>query len=422
MRGLFISLIVITSTLIFASSSQEGISGEGGVTRLTMGSWRTDDVSQMEAILGEFSKRHPSIEVSFLPIISTEYNGTLRLQLESGTAPDIIYARSYSTGESLFRDGYLMDVSMLKGYRSNYTPENRAHWETEEGVPFAIPFAAVSHGIYYNKDLFNNLRLDKPETWSEFIDLCRVIKANGYIPIANGLADEWDIAEVVFMSIAPNYIGGLDGRVAYERGEQEFNDSNVVDLFRAMASLEPYLPQGYQAIGYNDSNALFATGQAAMFFDGSWSIDSFKNVDFEWGVFPPPKRSKEARGYITFHADAGIGINSRTKHLEEAKLLLEWFGSKDGAQVLGRYLPTGFFPMSKNSVVINEEHANDFLKLNIGRGTDVRWPWPRLLAGEPSGYSLMQRGAIGVITGAITPEEAANNLKNRLSEWYSPAQ
>jgi len=78
--------------------------------------------------------------------------------------------------------------------------------------------------------------------------------------------------------------------------------------------------------------------------------------------------------------------------------------------------------MSKNAVSIDNSHANNFLKLNEGRGTDVRWVWPNLLDGEPSGYLLMQENSIGVITGEMTPQEAADRLRNGLAEWYPPAQ
>jgi len=409
-------------TFTFANGKSE-VKAEGAeVVELTMGSWRTDDAIQMKAVLGEFSKKYPNIKVNFQPTIPAEYNATLRLQLESGTGPDVMYARSFATGNQLFEDGYFADVSNISGYNKNYGAGKRAPWVSKTGKPFAIPFAAVSHGIYYNKEIFKELNLSAPKNWDEFLDICQKIKNAGYIPLANGLADEWDITEVVFMSIAPNFIGGMDGRLAYDKKEKQFNGPEVVKLFEAMASLKPYLPEGFEGIGYNDSNALFATGQAAMYFDGSWTIGTFSDVDFDWGILPPPAPKGSTKEYITFHADAGMAMNSSTKYPDECKLLLEWFGSTEGAQALAKYLPTGFFPMSENSVVIENKHANEFLSLNNGRGTDVRWAWPELLAGEPSGYTLMQNGSIGVITGTMTPVEAANYFKNGLAEWYDPAK
>ncbi|WP_246745024.1 ABC transporter substrate-binding protein [Thiospirochaeta perfilievii] len=333
-----------------------------------------------------------------------------------------MYARSFATGNQLYQDGFFADVSSVEGYATNYSGSNKAPWLATDGKAFGIPFAAVSHGIYYNKEIFKELGLTKPKDWDEFLDYCQKIKDAGYIPLANSLGDEWDITEVVFMNIAPNFIGGMEGRLAYDKKEKAFNGPEVVALFEAMKSLAPYLPGGFEALGYNDSNALFATGQAAMYFDGSWSISTFDDVDFEWGILPPPAPKGAEKEYITFHADAGMAMNSKTKHPNEVKTLLAWFGSKDGAAALAKYLPTGFFPMSENSVVIEDVHANEFLSLNNGRGTDVRWAWPKLLGGEPSGYTLMQEGSIAVINGDKTPKEAADDFKSGLAEWYPPAQ
>ena len=419
--GLLIILLV-TNSLSFAAGAQDSDSEKAGVVKLTMGSWRTDDVQQMKAVLAEFTKEYPNIEIDFQPTNPPDYNATLRLQLASGTGPDVMYARSFATGEELFNDGYFADLSSLEGIQEDYDEGTRSSWLTADGRSFAIPFAAVSHGIYYNKDIFSQLNLSAPKDWDDFLNICQTIKDAGYIPLANALGDEWDIAEVVFMSIAPNFIGGYEGRLAYDKGEKEFNGPEVVALFEAMASLAPYLPEGFSGLSYNDSNALFATGQAAMYFDGSWSIGTFKDVDFEWDILPPPAPVGSNNEYITFHADAGMAMNVSTAYPEEAKLLLRWFGSENGAAALAAQLPTGFFPMSNNPVTIEDKHANSFLALNEGRGTDIRWPWAKLLGGEPSGYNLMVRGSIGVINGTMTPKQAADLLQEGLSSWYGPAQ
>ena len=422
-RVLFFLLIALTAAgFCFAGGNQESKAADEGAVTLTMGSWRTDDVQQMKAVLKEFTKQNPGIKVEFQPTNPPDYNATLRLQLESGTGPDVMYARSFATGEQLFKDGYFTDVTAIAGMGDSYTTGTRAPWTAKDGSAFAIPFVAVSHGIYYNKDIFKELNLSMPKDWDEFLAVCQSIKDAGYIPLANSLGDEWDIAEVVFMNIAPNFIGGYEGRLAYDSGEKKFDGPEVVKLFEAMASLAPYLPAGFEALTYNDSSALFATGSAAMYFDGSWSIGNYKDVDFEWGILPPPPPAGSSKEYVTFHADAGMAINAATEHKAEAEILLKWFGSKAGAEALAKNLPTGFFPMSANSVTIEDVHANAFLKLNDGRGTDVRWPWPELLAGEPSGYNLMMEGSIAVINGTMTPEEAAKNLRDGLAQWYGPAK
>lgn len=420
--AILLLLLIVAIPSIFAGGTKEESKGEEVVT-ITMGSWRTDDVSQMNAVFDAFSRKYPNIKVKFDPTNPPDYNATLRLQLEGGIGPDVMYARSYATGAQLYKDGFFAELSGLSGINDNYTVGAKSPWTTADGNAFAIPFVAVSHGIYYNMDMFNDNGWKIPETWEDFISLCDTVKAAGITPLANSLGDEWDIAEVVFMNIAPSFIGGYEGRLEYDNGERKYNDEQVVALFQAMADLESYLPEGYAALSYNDNQAIFMMGNAAMYFDGSWTAAAFEAADpsFDWSVFAvPAPKGKDA--HVTFHADAGIAINAATEHREEAEILLAWLGSAEGASVLANSLPTGFFPMSNNAVTIENKYADAFIKLNEGRGLDVRWPWPNLLGGEPSGYELIMNGSIAVIKGTMTAQEAADAFQNGLAEWYPPAQ
>lgn len=424
-KGVCITLLLISilgGTMLVAAPSADSGSGTGGEKLvLTMGSWRADDVAQMKALLAEYSKEHPNVTIEFHPTNPPDYNATLRLQLSSGTGPDLMYARSYATGIQLYNDGYFADLTSLPGLKENFSEGSRSPWMTSDGKSFAVPFVAVSHGVYYNKDIFTKLGLEVPQTWEAFLQLCNTIKAAGIVPVANSLGDEWDIAEVVFMSLAPNFIGGREGRLAYESGKQAWNDADMVSAFQAMADLVPFLPSGFEALTYNDSNALFATGKAAMYFDGSWTLGTFAEVPFKWGVFaPPPPRGKQAQ--LCFHADAGLTMNPATKYPEEAKAFLEWICSKAGATVAAKYLPTGFYPMIDVPIAISDPQANEMLSLNQGRGLDVRLAWPRLMEGDPSGYNLIMYGSIEVMKGLKSPKQAADDLAIGLAKWYIPTK
>lgn len=426
-RGLIFAAVLaffLGSTGLYAAGGAEGAKAApaGQKVALTMGSWRADDVEPMKALLAEYTKTHPNVTIEFKPTNPPDYNATLRLQLSSGTGPDLMYARSYATGLQLFKDGYFADVTAVPGLKENFTEGSRAPWATADGKSFAIPLAAVSHGVYYNKDIFAKLGLTVPQTWEDFLATCAKIKAAGIIPIANSLGDEWDIAEVVFMNIAPNFIGGRDGRLAYESGKRPWNDADMVATFQAMKDMVPFLPSGFEALSYNDANALFATGKAAMRLDGSWTMADFikGSLPFQWGVFasPPPKGKKP---YLTFHPDAGMAMNKATKYPKEATEFLAWIASKDGAAVVAKYLPIGFYPMINAPVSIADPHANEMLALNNGRGLDVRLAWPRILDGDPSGYNLIMYGSIEVMKGLKTPKEAADALAAGLAKWYKPS-
>jgi len=389
---------------------------------LTMGSWRTEDVEQMNRILARFHERYPNITVRYDPTTAPEYDAALRAQLEGGTGPDVFYLRSYSVTRRLFEKGYLEPLDDLKGLKENFSEAMRAPWATDAGQPYGVPFIATSHGVYYNADVFKKLGLTPPQTWQDLLATAAKIQRSGYIPFANASGDTWTVAEIMFMNLAPNFIGGRAGRMEYLSGKRCFNDEKMKAAFQALQDLAPYLPKDQAVLTYADSQQLFLQGKAVMWLDGSWDIPFFETSKpaFAWSVFAPPPPAGQAP-YLTFHLDAGMGMNAASKHKEEARLFLAWMTTNEFGELLGNELP-GFFPMHSQAPRLANEHANTFLQLNQGRDTDVRFAWEKLRDGTPDAYTLITDGAVAVVNGKKTAQAAADELQAGLAQWFGPAQ
>lgn len=398
-------IIFIIISLVFFPVFSQAAGEKTEKVVLTMGSWRTDDVEQMNNLLREYKKVAPDVEIRFQPTNPSDYNATLRLQLDSGTGPDLMYARSYATGQELYEAGYFYNCSDIPGLMTNFTASSLAPWQMSDGTMFAVPFAAVSHGVYYNKTIFMKEGLTVPQTWEDFLKLCAALKAKGYTPLANGLADEWDILECFFLGLVPNYIGGAEERVKYESGMKKLNDASFVAAYQAMADVAKYCPNGFEAVTYNDSQVLFNTQKAVMFVDGSWTAGVYSDADFEWGVFaiPAPKGKKTA---ICFHPDMAITMNTKTAHPEECMAFLAWLCTKEGATTASQNLPVGYYPMINFEIALEDEHANEFLALNTGKETDARFVWPALM----NLYSPMNQAVIRVMRGEISAKAAADSV------------
>lgn len=393
---------------------------------LTLGSWRVDDAEAWGKILDTFHAKYPNITVKFDPTNPPDYNATLRTQLETGTGPDLFFVRSFATGRELFDKGYLASLKDLPGLADSIPAAANAPWATDAGEPYAVPIAAVSHGIYYNQDLFAANGIAEPKTWEELLAASEKLKAAGVTPFGNGTKDAWDINEVVMMAVLPNAVGGLDGRMAYLKGERCFNDASVVAAFQQMKDLAPYLPEGFTGISYYDGQQLFVQGKAAMFFDGSWSISGFEKdaPDFKWSVFAVPAAAGKDQ-HISFHMDAAIGMNAASKNPEAARTFLAWLETGEFAEAFGNGVP-GFFPVSKNVPTLSDPVANTFMGFNAkAKGTDIRFVWENLLAapsGQKDAYTAMNDAVIAVVKGDQTPQEAADALQTALAGWYEPAK
>jgi raffinose/stachyose/melibiose transport system substrate-binding protein len=317
-----------------------------------------------------------------------------------------MYARSYATGQELFTAGFFTDTTNIPGVMSNFTEVNRAPWQMPDGKMFAVPFAAVSHGIYYNKTIFAKEGLAVPQTWEDFIKLCDALKAKGYTPLANGVADEWDTLECLFLGMLPNFVGGAADRLQYESGAKKMNDANFVAAFAAAAQLTPYLPNGFEAVTYNDSQVLFNSQQAVMFFDGSWTMGVYADAAFDWGIFAVPAPAGR-KTIVTFHPDMALTANTKSAYPAQAEAFLAWIATPAGAAIASANLPLGYFPMINAPITLADSHANEFLALNNGRETDVRFVWPALM----DLYAPMNQAVIQILKGEITAQQAANAME-----------
>jgi raffinose/stachyose/melibiose transport system substrate-binding protein len=113
-------------------------------------------------------------------------------------------------------------------------------------------------------------------------------------------------------------------------------------------------------------------------------------------------------------------MNTKTKHPAEAKAFLEWLCTTEGATIAAKYLPNGFYPMIDASLKITDPHSAELYALISGKDQDVRFCWPRLMSGDPSGYVLMNQGVIAVMKGQISAQQAADDFAAGLAKWYKP--
>jgi raffinose/stachyose/melibiose transport system substrate-binding protein len=374
----------------------------------------------MEKLLTAFHEAHPNITVSFEPTLNTEYNAALRTSLDTGNAPDLFYVRSFANGRALYDEGFIEPLTDV-GLDQAFTEASLDPWASK-GVPYALPFIAVSHGIYYNKDIFADKGIEVPETWDDLMAAAQKLDAAGVTPFANASGDEWTMAELLFMNFAPSFIGGRDGRLAYESGDKCLDDAGIVSVFQAMKDVAQYMPDDQSALTYADSQQIWLGGEAAMWIGGSWDIPYFEGEapSFDWSEFQVPTPTGGVKA-VAFHLDAGIGINAASPHKDAAKTLIEWLESDEAAGMMASELP-GFFPVQKDPPQIADPHAADFLSWNADSDLDVRFALPVLSDGTPDAYTLIQSGGVGVVNGDMTPEDAAKALRDGVSEWYEPAK
>ena len=177
---------------------------------LTIESWRNDDLSiWQDKIIPAFEAANPGIKLNFAPMQPTEYNAALNSKLDGGSAGDIVTCRPFDASLQLFDKGQLADLTDLAAMK-NFSDVAKSAWTTDDGSKtFCVPMASVIHGFMYNKKAFDDLGITPPKTEAEFFAALNKIKEDGtYIPMAMGLADQWEAATMGYQNIGPTYWKG----------------------------------------------------------------------------------------------------------------------------------------------------------------------------------------------------------------------
>jgi len=393
----------------------------GEKVTLTIESWRTDDLSiWQDTIIPAFEAKYPNIHVDFAPTDPPEYNGVLNTKLQGGTAGDLITCRPFDNSLQLFEQGHLASINDLPGME-NFGDVAKSAWITDDGADvFCVPMASVIHGFFYNKDIFDKYSLQEPTTREEFMTVLKTLKDNGETPLVMGTADQWESATMGFQNIGPNYWKGEEGRQALIKGTAKFTDEPYIKTWQDLADWAPYLPQGYEAEKYPDSQTLFTLGKGAIYPTGSWEISLFeKDASFNMGIFPPYLPNTGDTCYISDHTDIAIGMNAKTAHPEEAKTFLSWVASDEFAALYANALP-GFFPLSNAKVTLDDPLANEFLSWRQECQSTIRNSYQILSRGEPNLENELWRVSAGVMNGSMTPEQAGQEVQAGLDKWYKP--
>ena len=416
MRGL--RLAALTSILLLGTASA-AVSQQ---TTLTIESWRADDlVIWQDTIIPAFEAVYPDIHVVFSPTESTRYNAALDAKLAAGTAGDLITCRPFDAGLSLYQRGDVTSLNDLSGI-DNFSDVGKAAFSTDDGsTVFCVPMASVMHGFYYNKDAFAELGLTPPTTQDEFMKVLDAIKQNGtYTPLAMGNVEGFEAANSGYQSIGPNYWKGEAGRRALISGDAKFTDPAFVEPYRLLAQWAPYMPEGYAAQTYADSQNMFTLGRGLIYPGGSWEISGFNaNADFAMGVFKPPVATAGDDCYFVDHPDIGIGMNAHSDHPEAARTFLTWLATPEFSQLYAESLP-GFFSLSKAEVALKDPLAQEFISWRQQCQSTMRVTYQILSRGVPNLENEMWVESANVLNLTKTPEQAAEALQTGLDSWYSP--
>ncbi|KQN97113.1 ABC transporter substrate-binding protein [Paenibacillus sp. Leaf72] len=314
-----------------SNTASSGNSGAGKPVEISFIHWQ-GDVPVWNEIIKDFEQENPGIKVSMQTFPSEQYQTTAQVKLLDGSVGDVFASFPGAQFESIAKAGLYTDLTN-EAFVQSFVPE-LIKSGAKDGKQYALPYSLVYNIPVYNVGLFEQYNLSPPKDWDSFLAASETLKSNGIIPIAFPGAD---IGPGQFMN--PMMMNNAPDEEVFqklEKGETKLTDewwTTTLSQFKELNDKGYFQPD---SLGTNTDAAiaLFSQGKAAMLATGSYSIAAVLKAS--------PELKLDLLAPITVPADQAIyegihtttfmlGVNSKSKHPEEAKAFISYLGKKEVA-------------------------------------------------------------------------------------------
>ncbi|MEY8462173.1 extracellular solute-binding protein [Streptococcus merionis] len=320
--GAFASLLVACGN----SSSSDAV-------ELEYFSQKPEMQETLREIIKDFEKENPEIKIKFSSVPDAET--VLKTRMANGEEPDIINVYPVAADFIAWaEDGRFLELSDDAGVGN--LKEGAAEFYAVQDKIYSLPLNTNVYGIYYNKDKFNELGLEVPQTQKEFKALVETIKSKNETPFALSLADSWTLNgfhQLAWVSAAGGYDGAQDLLVRSAKGGISADSGATQSVIASFGLLHGNGQSGFSGAKYADAISAFAEGKALMMPQGSWAaaVVNQQNPDLNYGTFAFPGE-KAGEDLTIGGADLALSISAKTKHPEEAKKFLNYLSTKEVMQ------------------------------------------------------------------------------------------
>ncbi len=322
------------------ASAQEGakeVTGDANeeAVTITILSLKTEDGPQsaFQTMFDNFSAEHENVKFDIQTMSSDDLKATLRSRAASGDMPDII------TWMKEVDESLLLDLT-VDDYLSNINPETLAGANAiYTDTTYAMPLDNGYIGLYYNKDVLAENNLEVPATYDELISCCQELEAKGITPFGNSLSD-LSVPYIALIGLfAENvFYNNPDWSAQRDNNEKSFLEDEQWKLSFDQLKNTVYQygdPDTAYNLSYDDCAANFANGENAFYFQGSWALSSFREVNKEANIgimgFPVSNNPEDA--VMLCFPDTSLSICKDSKNIEISKEFLAYVASEEAGTI-----------------------------------------------------------------------------------------
>jgi raffinose/stachyose/melibiose transport system substrate-binding protein len=364
-----------------------------------------DDIAKFEAQSGGIT-----VKLDVLP--NDNLRTILQTQLRSDNGPDVF---GYDTGPGFA--GALAKAGLLHDLTDAYAKYQWPVYDfakqrvTFGGKLVGIPSQMEEVGLFYNKDLFAKQDVAEPQNLADLMAAGSKLKDAGVIPLSVSDKEGWQGGHLLSMSLSSQV--GSAGMDKLLSGETPWTDPSVVSALKVWADMaeQKLLTSSPTAVGYDNGNALFYSGKAAINPTGSWlALDTERNAKFKVGFIPFP--SAEGKGIFSGGLGSGVFISANSQKVDAAEKFLNYgMTAEHGRWAVENLQDIPAYPVDTAGIKATPLFTQilaDTSKIAGGTG-DFGYNIDVLT--NDTFNNAMWKGMQGLLTGQTTPEKVAEQLQ-----------
>lgn len=392
----------VSAVALSAAACSSGTNaGAGGAKSLRVSAVATDRAGT-EAAIKAFKQKNPGVEVTASYADTDQYQGTLRTQLSSGTAPDVFFAWPGNGNpgaiDVLAPTGYLADLSGRPW--TSQIPSGIKPVTQVGGKTYIVPLTFVGIGALYNKKALDETGAKIPTTWTETLAFCDTAKAKGKVAFALGDQTDW-VTQLVDYALVPTtvYAGTPDFDQKMKAGSATFAGSGwktAMDKYLEMTKRGCFSkdPLG---TSFESSVSQLAKGKAVAAVQVTSTLNQLKSEapqGTQFGMFPLPATDNASDTRMPGAAGGAFALNAKARNKDLASEFIDFLATPEAMNLYAS--ATGNLPSIPNAQFTADPALQPLIDFQKAGRTvpfmDQQWPNPKVQQAHFTGVQNLFAG------------------------------
>lgn len=332
------------AALALVLSACSGPSGDtSGPVELTwfQGSGVQANLDTAKALADAFMAKNPDIKIiqDASGPSDSQIDSVTKTRLATGEMADMFWYNSGSLFLATNPDQTMLNIKdepFVKNLNESFVQTV----STDKGV-YGVPVqSAGAGGFFYNIKVYQQLGLQVPKTWAEFLANCEKIKAAGIVPVEQTYGDPFS-SQIVTLGDFHNVLNSdPDWATKWTTNKVKFvTDPIGLKSFTKLQDLRDggYLNEDFASARLDDGLKAVATGTAAHYpmlaFAVATIVANYPDQAEDVGFFGVPGDDPNYAG-ATAWSPSALYAPANTKHPEAVKKFMAFVASTEGCDVI----------------------------------------------------------------------------------------